>query len=751
MARIFAYCDSPQAGTGFGRSANHVLHALHHEGHTIVQLAVNHDVGTEKRIPWKVYSPSRRDSDPYGLWDIPMVLSNEGPFDILWTSFDPEIPWAYVLPGVKPQMTVLDILRAQKKLLPGFKMAGWFPVDGGPLSGYELGVLTGPDVFDLRATMSTHVHDLVRWTHKLMGNTVNMEALAERLKVVPHGVDIDLYRIATDGEREDAKEILGYPRDTFLIVQVERNQQRKQVWRAMEILERLRLMLPGKPIHLYQHMHTNEETEHARVGWKMDELAWRYGLKPGVDVNWRRGNFTERDMVEKVYAAADVVISTSAGEGFQYPLWEALACGRRVVAPCDSARKAWLQHTPGAHLYKADEHAEVVRGGYNRRMSRPDITDACRIIKKMVEGKEKFREVGESSRSWVERTADVNFVKDWWVREIAALAEKLDAERAEQGFTVHGANARHVISLRAGPGLGDFLMMLPAIQAFVDQHPGEPTTLVLPRNDNHVELGMLWNPCNTLQMEDRVPLDQLGSNIINLSELWVPRHTGGWSDTNIHRTDVVALKLGVDPLTIQKMGPKAAEKHTKQATAHCVQRYGVHPTSCVAICGQSHMKQRSLPEAFILTVAERIINLGLTPILLGGAKMPCARVGILNLTGQTDLGGLIGLLGSVGAAICIDSGPLHIAAIQGTPVVALMPLFDAETRLSYYSGDIEVVRPECDTLLGETYPAGKGGSEAWVSELSPGLILTALQRLIGAEDDSAPKIITAADLAPEDA
>ena len=287
MAHIFAYCDSPEAATGFGRSAHHVLHALHDAGHSIVQLAVNHDVTREKHIPWRVFSPAKRDSDPYGLWDLPMVLQSEGPFDVVWSTFDPEVPWSYILPGVEPKLTALDILRAQRKLQPGCKLAGWFPVDGGPLSQYELGVLTAKGVFDLRVTMSTHVLDLIQWTHKLQGNVVDMDKLRERLHVVPHGVAMDLYRIASDEERGHAKEFLGFPRDTFLIVQVERNQQRKQVWRALEVLEKLRQMMPKRSIHLYQHMHVDEEKTHARAGWNLAELAWRYGLKADVDVRWR--------------------------------------------------------------------------------------------------------------------------------------------------------------------------------------------------------------------------------------------------------------------------------------------------------------------------------------------------------------------------------------------------------------------------------------------------------------------------------
>jgi ADP-heptose:LPS heptosyltransferase/glycosyltransferase involved in cell wall biosynthesis len=751
MARIFAYCDSPEAATGFGRSAHHVLHALHAAGHSIVQLAVNHDVSQEEAIPWRVYSPSRRGTDPYGLWDLPMVLKAEGPFDVMWTTFDPEVPWSYILPGVEPKMTVLDICLAQRKLQPGFKMAGWFPVDGGPLSGYELGVLTHEGLFDLRATMSTHVHDLIQWTHKLMGNTVIKEKLLERLKTVPHGVDMDLYRIVSDAERADAKEFLGFPRNTFLIVQVERNQQRKQVWRALEVLEKLRQMLPGKPIHLYQHMHMDEERQHARVGWKLDELAWRYGLEAGVDVRWRQGFFSEEAMVSKVYGAADVVLSTSAGEGFQYPVWEALACGRRVVAPNDSARKAWLSGAPGVHLYKADPHGEVVRGGYNRRMSRPDLADACRIIRKMVKGESpKMRECGERSRTWVGDMANVGSVKGWWVDHIAELVSDLEAGREEQGFTVHGEpGTDHVISIRQGPGLGDMLMMLPAIAAFVAERPGETTCLVLPRNDKHAELGTLFNPCDLLQLEDRVPLEQLGENVLDLSTLWHPKHAGGWSDPAVHRTDAVADFLGVPREKIKPLPPMPAEHHITATRAHFVQRYGVHPSNCVAICPQSHNPARSLPEAYVLTVAERIINLGLTPVLAGGGKMQCARVGILNLTGQTDWGGLIGLLGSVGAAICMDSGPLHVAAIQGTPTVALLPLFSADTRLRYYTGDIVAVEPECATLAGESYPPGKDGSTAWASELTPPRIIAALKQLLGMEPEDHPRVLTAEDLEGE--
>jgi hypothetical protein len=339
----------------------------------------------------------------------------------------------------------------------------------------------------------------------------------------------------------------------------------------------------------------------------------------------------------------------------------------------------------------------------------------------------------------------VGVVKKWWVDQMGKLDRELAAEREKQGFTVHGVpDTDHVISLRAGPGLGDFLLMLPAIAAFVRKHAGDTTCLALPRNDGHIELAMLFNPCDMIQVDPRVPLSQLGQEIHDLSTLWTPLHTCGWSDPGTHRTDAVAAKLGVPVEEIQKLAAMPAEKHIKATEAHFVQRFGVHPSNCIAIAGQSHNPARTLPEAYMLTVAERIVNMGLTPLLLGGAKAACQRVGILNLTQQTDLGGLIGILGSVRAAICIDSAPLHMAAIQGTPTVALMPLFPADTRLRYYSGEIVALEPDCEELVGETWPPGKDGSVAWVSELTGPRIVDALRELLDLteEGDGTPQLIT---------
>ncbi|MDD5303172.1 MAG: lipopolysaccharide heptosyltransferase II [Elusimicrobia bacterium] len=102
---------------------------------------------------------------------------------------------------------------------------------------------------------------------------------------------------------------------------------------------------------------------------------------------------------------------------------------------------------------------------------------------------------------------------------------------------------------------------------------------------------------------------------------------------------------------------------------------GVHP-------GSAWATKRWLPERF----AELCVRLkadGLTPVLVGGPddKALGARIaedcGALDLVGRTDLEELKALMGRLSLFVTNDSGPMHLAAAAGVPVVAI---FGATTR-----------------------------------------------------------------------
>jgi len=102
---------------------------------------------------------------------------------------------------------------------------------------------------------------------------------------------------------------------------------------------------------------------------------------------------------------------------------------------------------------------------------------------------------------------------------------------------------------------------------------------------------------------------------------------------------------------------------------------GIHP-------GAAWATKRWLPERYA-ELCRRLKADGLVPVLVGGpgdaalgAEIAAAS-GAADLVGQTDLDELKALMGLLSLFVTNDSGPMHLAAASGVPVVAL---FGATTR-----------------------------------------------------------------------
>ncbi|MBI5246160.1 MAG: glycosyltransferase family 9 protein [Elusimicrobia bacterium] len=102
---------------------------------------------------------------------------------------------------------------------------------------------------------------------------------------------------------------------------------------------------------------------------------------------------------------------------------------------------------------------------------------------------------------------------------------------------------------------------------------------------------------------------------------------------------------------------------------------GVHP-------GSAWATKRWLPERFV-ELCRRLKADGFTPVLVGGPDDKALGASIakdceaLDLVGKTDLEDLKSLMGRMSVFVTNDSGPMHLAAASGVPVVAI---FGATTR-----------------------------------------------------------------------
>ncbi len=126
----------------------------------------------------------------------------------------------------------------------------------------------------------------------------------------------------------------------------------------------------------------------------------------------------------------------------------------------------------------------------------------------------------------------------------------------------------------------------------------------------------------------------------------------------------------------------------------------------VGMVPASRWATKNWPPEYFADVARRLANIGARILLLGGRdeKPVCdaierslgAESGVVNYAGRTRLPELGGLMSNCDLVITVDSGPMHMAAAIGRPVLALF-------------GPTEPTR---------TGPYGRSSQTLWVDGLS---------------------------------
>jgi glycosyltransferase involved in cell wall biosynthesis len=153
---------------------------------------------------------------------------------------------------------------------------------------------------------------------------------------LPLGVD-DIWRPPGPDERAMIRQGLGIDEDTFMVLTVADNQERKNLSKTAEIISRLSIDIKA---HLPNGF-VGQKTEKRKVawylvsrlqspvGWELQDLAMRHGIMDRVSL-FNRG--MPDDKLWALYAAADCFLLTSKAEGLAIPVMEAMACGIPVAA-----------------------------------------------------------------------------------------------------------------------------------------------------------------------------------------------------------------------------------------------------------------------------------------------------------------------------------------------------------------------------------------------------------------------------------
>lgn len=211
------------------------------------------------------------------------------------------------------------------------------------------------------------------------------------VEVIPHGIDSHFKPVVDTMERERYRAEFQVPgKDKkpkpflapgdFLIVNINKNEWRKDPLRSLEILKGL--WAAGIPAKLVMRMSATS----LAGGIHLERAAEQLGLT--LDKEWAHIGPVPESHMRALYAAADLYLTTSLGEGWGLGVTEALACGTPVAVPMHTSLAEIghkVEHSRSGMIMPAVKFLPLESGvvcGYDTRLRhRVDLPAAVQVLK----------------------------------------------------------------------------------------------------------------------------------------------------------------------------------------------------------------------------------------------------------------------------------------------------------------------------------------------------------------------------------
>ena len=178
-------------------------------------------------------------------------------------------------------------------------------------------------------------------------------------RVIYHGCEPDVFYPLDQAERRAARqELFGIEDDTtFLVLNVNRNQVRKDLARSMAAFHLFHLEHPDSMLYL----HAKQQDTGGSLPFQAASLGLRIHKPAEVVFCPEEYNVTggcSRADLNRIYNAADCCISTSTGEGWGLTTTEAMAAGLPFIGPDNTV----FPEQMGEKVSSYDHYAEHQRG-----------------------------------------------------------------------------------------------------------------------------------------------------------------------------------------------------------------------------------------------------------------------------------------------------------------------------------------------------------------------------------------------------
>lgn len=309
--KVIFYGDSPTCATGFGQVSRNILPALYNSGRYDVDILGINYWGDPHEYPFKIWPMAvNGQRDPYGRQRLQQHLMDPKlEYDILFFLQD-----TFILDFL-PSMFV-NLQKAGKR----FKSVYYYPIDGIPKPVW----IDSVNSVDYPVTYTKFGFEQ---------STKIKPDLVDKLRVIPHGVNPKVFFPAPEQQvKEFRQQFFGALSDKFIITNINRNQQRKDIPATIRAFKEFKKVRPDSL--LYLHMMAQDQ------GWNLPEVITAFGLDITKDVilpqNFTASTGFPLEILNLIYNASDCIVSTTVGEGWGLSWTEAMAAKTPIVFPINT-------------------------------------------------------------------------------------------------------------------------------------------------------------------------------------------------------------------------------------------------------------------------------------------------------------------------------------------------------------------------------------------------------------------------------
>lgn len=400
--RVILAGDSPTIQTGFGLVMRQICNILQKTGKYELEVysANNHELWYDRDVyPYKIYSTPK--GDPYNTRLLHTKIE-QGDFDILFMVNDI---------GILNE-TLPVVARARGK--------------GKQFTTIFAALVDTPLTSQAYFRCLTDCDYPVVFTQFAFQTAANAEStLRKKLQCIFPGCEPDVFfPLPEEDRRTIRKEIFGVEDEDFLVVNVNRNQWRNDPARSLKIFHEFHKQHPKSRLYMHCKAQTFGGDLMAQAAFlSLKTQSNTAGLAEVLftDSNFNVAEGVPRSLLNNVYNAADVLISTSEGKGWGLSLHESFCAKTPVIFPNNTSITELIgEHEERGYLAAcgATEDSWVMNYGLSN-VPRMLVSERSMLekLEKVYGDKRGLRYVGETAdkieqayawateRSWTEHIA----------------------------------------------------------------------------------------------------------------------------------------------------------------------------------------------------------------------------------------------------------------------------------------------------------------------------------------------------------